>query len=153
VNLGRLAAAEGRFADAHKQFADALRRFTDLGSRSMSLEADARRAEAFVLEGRHVEAAELAAATLAGMTDTGEIGTRTALLERLLGLAAVQGRDPETARPHFEESLRVARELHAQYEVGRTLRARADTGLGPDEDAQAIFDRLGVVGLPAVPLP
>ncbi len=153
VNLGRLAAAEGRFADAHEQFADSLRRFTDLGSRSMSLEADARRAEAFVLEGRHVEAAEVAAATLTGMTETGEIGTRTALLERLLGWASVQRRDPEPARPHFEESLRVARELHAEYEVARTLRARADTGLGPDEDAQPIFERLGVVRLPAVPLP
>jgi hypothetical protein len=33
------------------------------------------------------------------------------------------------------------------------LQARADTGLGPAEEAQAIFDRLGVVRLPAVPLP
>jgi tetratricopeptide (TPR) repeat protein len=153
VNLGRLAAAEGRFADAHEQFADAVRRFTDLGSRSMSLEADARRAEAFVLEGRHLEAADLARATLAGMTETGEIGTRTALLERLLGWASVQGRQPEGAWPHFDESLRVARELGAQYEIARTLRARADAGLGSDEDAQTIFDRLGVVRLPAVPLP
>jgi tetratricopeptide (TPR) repeat protein len=153
VNLGRLAAAEGRFADAHEHFADSLARFTDLGSRSMSLEADARRAEAYVLEGRHVEAAQLAHETLAGMTETGEIGTRTALLERLLGLALVQGRHAEEAAAHFEESLRVARELGAQYEVARTLRARADTGLGPAEEAQAIFDRLGVVRLPAVPLP
>jgi len=153
VNLGRLAAAEGRFGEAHEHFANAARSFTDLGSRSMSLESEARRAEAFVLEGRHVEATELAAATLAGMTETGEIGTRTALLERLLGLATVQGRDPEAARPHFDESLRVARELGAQYEIARTLRARADAGLGTDEDAQAIFDRLGVVQLPAVPLP
>jgi class 3 adenylate cyclase/tetratricopeptide (TPR) repeat protein len=153
VNLGRLAAAEGRFADAHEQFADAVRRFTDLGSRSMSLEADARRAEAFVLEGRHLEAADLARATLAGMTETGEIGTRTALLERLLGWASVQGRQPQGAPPHFDESLRVARELGAQYEIARTLRARADAGLGSDEDAQTIFDRLGVVRLPAVPLP
>ncbi len=153
VNLGRLAAAEGRFADAREHFAASAQCFTDLGSRSMSLEADARCAEAFVLEGRHVEAAKLARTTLAGMTETGEIGTRTALLERLLALASVQGRSPEDAPAHFDESLRVARELGAEYEIARTLRARADTGLGPDENAQAIFDRLGVVRLPAVPLP
>jgi class 3 adenylate cyclase/tetratricopeptide (TPR) repeat protein len=153
VNLGRLAAAEGRFVDAHEHFVDSVRRFTDLGSRSMLLDADARRAEAFVLEGRHVDAAELARTTLVGMTETGEIGTRTALLERLLGWSSVQGRRPQEAAAHFDESLRVARELGAQYEVARTQRARADTGLGPDDDTQAIFDRLGVVKLPAVPLP
>jgi cyanophycinase-like exopeptidase len=65
----------------------------------------------------------------------------------------VQGRRPQDAAAHFDESLRVARELGAQYEVARTQQARADTGLGPDEDTQAIFDRLGVVRLPAVPLP
>jgi class 3 adenylate cyclase/tetratricopeptide (TPR) repeat protein len=153
MNLGRLAAAEGRFADAHEHFVESVRRFTDLGSRSMELEADARRAEAFVLEGRHVEAAELARATLVGMTETGEIGTRTALLERLLGWAAVQGRRPHEAPVHFDESLRVARELGAQYEVARTLRARADAKLGEPENADAIFERLGVVSLPLVPLP
>jgi len=153
INLGRVAAREGRFEDARAQFLESAQRFHDVGSQALSLEADARHAEALVLEGRHAEAEELARATLAGMTETGEIGTRTALLERVLGLAAVQGRHPEAALPHFDESLRVARELGAQYEIARTLRARADTGLGPDEDAQAIFDRLGVVRLPAVPLP
>jgi tetratricopeptide (TPR) repeat protein len=153
VNLGRLAAAEGQFAMAHEHFVESVRRFTDLGSRSMALEADARRAEAFVLEGRHLEAAKLARATLAGMTETGEIGTRTALLERLLGWAAVQDRRPEDAPAHFDESLRVARELGAQYEVARTLRARADAKLGAPEDSDAIFERLGVVALPLVPLP
>jgi len=47
----------------------------------------------------------------------------------------------------------VARGRGPQYEIAPTLRARADTGLGLDEDAQAIFERLGVVRLPAVPLP
>jgi predicted ATPase/class 3 adenylate cyclase len=153
INLGRLAAHEGRFEDARAQFLDSARRFHDVGSQALSLEAEARHAEALVLEGRHAEAEELARATLAGMLETGEIGTRTALLERVLGLAAVQARRPEDAPAHFEESLRVARDLGAQYEVARTLRARADTGLGTDEDALAIFDRLGVVRLPAVPLP
>jgi hypothetical protein len=52
-----------------------------------------------------------------------------------------------------EPAARRSPRRRAEYEIARTLRARADTGLGPDEDAQAIFDRLGVVRLPAVPLP
>jgi hypothetical protein len=87
------------------------------------------------------------------MTQTGEIGTRTALLHRVLGLAAVQARRPADAPAEFDESLRIARELGAQYEVARTLRARADAGLGKPEDAHEILDRLGVVSLPLVPLP
>jgi uncharacterized protein YjaG (DUF416 family) len=106
-----------------------------------------------VLEGRHADAEALARATLEGMTLTGEIGTRTALLHRVLGLAAVQARRPADALPEFKESLRVARELGAQYEIARTLRACADAGLGEPEDAHEILERLGVVSLPLVPLP
>jgi tetratricopeptide (TPR) repeat protein len=153
MNLARVAALDGRFEDARAGFRESGELFAKVGSGALSLELDARLAEACVLEGRHAEAESLARATLDGMQETGEIGTRTALLERVLGLAAVQGRHPEDAVPHFEESLRVARELGAQYEIARTLRARSDCRLGPDDDAQAIFDRLGVVALPVVPLP
>jgi hypothetical protein len=81
---------------------------------------------------------------------------RTALLERLLAVAAVQGRRREDALPHFEESLRLGRELGADYEVGRTLQAKVLTGFASDEEleeAEAIMARLGVVSLPDVPLP
>jgi hypothetical protein len=65
----------------------------------------------------------------------------------------VQARRPADALPEFKESLRVARELGAQYEIARTLRACADAGLGEPEDAHEILERLGVVSLPLVPLP
>ncbi|HEV7639582.1 MAG TPA: adenylate/guanylate cyclase domain-containing protein, partial [Gaiellaceae bacterium] len=153
MNLARIAALEGRFDEARAGFAESGDRFAAVGSSALSLEVDARLAEAYVLEGRHEDAAALARATLDGMTETGEIGTRTSLLHRVLGLAAVQARRPADAPAEFDESLRVARELGAQYEVARTLRARADAGLGEPEDAHEILDRLGVVSLPLVPLP
>jgi tetratricopeptide (TPR) repeat protein len=156
VNLGRLAAAEGRFDEGRAHFDDAAAQFRVLGTESFLLESAARRAEACVLEGRHEEARILAVGALDGMSRTGEVGVRMSLLERLLGLAAVQARKPADAPQHFDRSLRVARELHAEYEVARTLRALQACGLaGPEdvEEADSILERLGVVALPLVPLP
>ncbi len=76
---------------------------------------------------------------------------RSALLERLLAVATVQARAPDDAPPHFAESLRIARALGADYEVGRTLQVKVMTGFASDEEAQeggAIMERLGVVSLP-----
>ena len=90
------------------------------------------------------------------MRSAGELSVRSALLERLLGLAAVQARTPEEAVPHFDESVRLARSLGAEYELGRTLHAKVFTGFASDEEAseaEAILERLGIVALPVVPLP
>jgi class 3 adenylate cyclase/tetratricopeptide (TPR) repeat protein len=154
--LGRIAAEEGRFADAHRLLDDARARFAALGNESLLLEADARRAQAFVLEGRHADAEAAARAALEGTHAIGEVGVRLALLERLLAVAAVQSRARDDAPAHFAESLRVARELGADYEVARTLQAKVLTGFASDEEleeAQAIMERLGVRSLADVPLP
>lgn len=156
INLGRIAAEQGRFEDAYRRLDEATDALTSLGSESFLIEAEARRAQTHVLEGRHADAEERANAALARMRGTGEVGVRTALLERLLAIAAVQARRPGDAPAHFDEALRVARELGADYEVARTLQAKVLTGLGTDEElaeAEAIMERLGVVSLPAVPLP
>ena len=156
INLGRLAAEEGRFAEAHRYLDDARGELEALGAESFLIEADARRAQAFILEGRHDDVVELATTALARMRNSGELGVRSALLERLLGLAAVQARAPQEAEPHFDESVRLARSLGAQYELGRTLHAKVVTGFASDDEAgeaEAILTRLGIVALPAVPLP
>ncbi len=88
--------------------------------------------------------------------ETGEVGARTAMLERLLAVTAVQGRRRDDAPAHFKESLRIGREYKADYEVGRTLQAKVLTGFASDEElteAETIMERLGVVSLPDVPLP
>lgn len=156
VNLGRLAAEQGRFEDSYEHFDAARMQLQALGAESFLIEADARRAQALVLEGQHADAAELARDALERMEATGEVGVRSALLERLLAIAAVQGRTPEAAPAHFETSLATARRLGADYEVARTLQAKVLTGLASDEEheeAEAIMARLGVVSLPALPLP
>ena len=86
------------------------------------------------------------------------VGGVEALIERSIGYALHQARRPEEARPHFEESLRIARELKAAVR-GRAHAAR-DGGdglsVGPRSSraqSDEILERLGVVSLPAVPLP
>jgi tetratricopeptide (TPR) repeat protein len=156
VYLGHLAAEQGRFEDAYGLFDGAVERLTELGSKSLAIEADARRAQAYVLEGRHEEGGALARECLEREKETGESGVRTALLERLLAVAAVQGRTPEEAPPHFDEALRLGREVGSDYEVARTLQMKALTGFASDdeiEEAEAIMARLGVVSFPDVPLP
>jgi tetratricopeptide (TPR) repeat protein len=156
VYLGHLAAEQGRFEDATTLLDTALEELAAVGSKSLLIEADSRRAQAYVLEGRHEEAAALAQDCLEREQETGEAGGRTALLERLLAVAAVQARRREDAPAHFAESLRLGREFGAHYEVGRTLQAKALTGFASDEEleeAEAIMARLGVVSLPDVPLP
>jgi hypothetical protein len=80
-----------------------------------------------------------------------------AMLERLLGYAIHQGREPERARPHYEASLEIARALPADYEAALTLKAMADTRYPYDGDPEAeyreLFSRLGVVSVPSPPLP
>jgi class 3 adenylate cyclase/tetratricopeptide (TPR) repeat protein len=154
ANLGRLAARTGRFADAHERLDRAGAKLHEVGSEGLALEVDARRAECFVFEGRYREAAKAAESTLAQAAALGRTASLGSLLERLLGYALHQARQPAKARPHFEESLRLAREAKAEYEVALTLRALAETG-APEHAAEAaeIFERLGVVSTPKVPLP
>jgi class 3 adenylate cyclase/tetratricopeptide (TPR) repeat protein len=145
-NLARAAATVGAFDEAHVLFDEALAHLEEIGAGTFVFEAKARRAECYVLEGSHREALALAQDLLAEAKD--------ALVERLLGYALVQARRPEEARPHFDESLRLARERGARYEVARTLRALSETGSQEHaEEAQQLLDSLGVVSLPRVPLP
>ncbi len=155
-NLGRANGRAGRFEDAHALFDDALAVFAELSAERFKVEAKARRAECLVYEGRHQEALAAATECRAAATKS-PVGGVEALIERSIGYAHHQARRPDEARPHFEESLRIARELKVQYEVALTLRAMAATGyLRAEElalESDEILELLGVVSLPAVPLP
>jgi tetratricopeptide (TPR) repeat protein len=152
-NLGRLEARASRFEEAHDLFAQALAIMERIGAARFAAEARARRGECLVFEGSHAEAIAL----LDGRVADGEVDPVSILVERSLGYALHQARRPEEARPHFEKSLRLARELKAEYEVALTLRAMAATRYPSDEDlaaeSDAILERLGVVSVPSVPLP
>ncbi len=151
-NLARVAARARRFEEAQKLYLEAIEGFEGIDARYFVADARARLAECHVLEGRYAEAIELATATLA---DENAVGAVRILAERALGYALHQARRPEEARPHLEESLRLAREAASEYDIALTQRALAEAAgdLSAGADADATFARLGVVALPRAPLP
>lgn len=152
-NLGRVAARASRFDEALELLAEAAAAFEALGSEALRREALARRAECLVLAGRFQEALDIAPTVLEAVEENPLLGP---FLERLNGYALVQARRADEAGPRFERSLELARELDADYELALTLEALGRTRLGDPEAAaasQAIFERLGVVSTPRVPLP
>jgi tetratricopeptide (TPR) repeat protein len=153
ANLGRLAARASRFAEAHGLLDEAAEKLAEIGSKGLAVETEVRRAECLVLEGRRREALELAESTLALAGETGQLGTVGPALERTLGYALVQDRRPDEARPHFERSRELARAWRAPYELALTLRALAESCGERSAEADEIFERLGVVTTPHVPLP
>jgi class 3 adenylate cyclase/tetratricopeptide (TPR) repeat protein len=147
-NLGRVMARSGQFDEAHRLLEDALAQFEELGAEAYVDETRARLAECLVFEGHHQQAL----AALAPLCEPGS--AQLAIAERLAGYAVVQSRAGfEEARPHFERSLEAAEAAGAEYEVGLTLRAIAETSGVDDGRATEFLDRLGVVSTPAVPLP
>src|SRR5206468_2273285 len=102
--------------EAHALFDDALKVLEEISAVRFEVEANARRAECLVFEGRYREALDVANECRAAAAKS-PVGGVEALIERSIGYALHQARQPEEARPHFEESLRIARELKVQYEV------------------------------------
>ena len=155
-NLGRAAARAGRFEEAHAFFDEALRLFEELSAERFLSETQARRAECLLFEGRYAAALALASEVREAARKS-PVGGLEALLERVIGLSHVQARRPADASPHLEDSLRLARELKAEFEVGQTLGAMASLGWeGADAlraESDAILARLGVISVPKVPLP
>jgi class 3 adenylate cyclase/tetratricopeptide (TPR) repeat protein len=147
-NLGRVMARSGQFEEAHRLLDDALAQFEELGAEAYVDETRARLAECLVFEGHHQQAL----AALAPLCEPGS--GQIAIAERLSGYAVVQSRAGfEAAKPHFERSLEAAEAAGAEYEVGLTLHAIAETSGVDDGRAAEILGSLGVVSTPSVPLP
>jgi class 3 adenylate cyclase/tetratricopeptide (TPR) repeat protein len=155
-NLARAAARASRFEDAHRLFDQALAMFAELSAERFKVEAMARRAECLVFEGRYREALDVANDCRDAAAKS-PVGGVESLIERSIGYAMHQARQPEEGRPHFDESLRIARKLKVQYEVALTLRAMAATRYPTSDDVSGesdeILEQLDVVWLPSVPLP
>jgi tetratricopeptide (TPR) repeat protein len=152
ANLGRLAARTGRFDEARALLEEAAATLTAIGSQSLGVETELRLAECLVFEGRHREAFELAERTLRRAGELSRLGTLGPSLERTIGFALWQGNRCDESLAHFERSLQLARESNARYEIALTLQAVAETTGVPSPEAAALFELLGVVESPKVPL-
>jgi len=157
-NMGRVAARDGRHAEAEELFAEAIERLTEMRADFLTLEARVRVAELHVYCGATdlAEAALVEVAPLASKLGTDHIRTS---LERLNGYVHLQRGELEAAEEHLEASRTTAQQADAQYELALTLTALARLadlrGLASGDllaAAQEIFDRLGVVKIPDVPL-
>lgn len=156
-NLGRAAARTRRFDEAHALLDEALRGFERLGSAAFAAETRVRVLEALVIEGRFQETLPLLDEAHAGLRAVEAAEATVAQLERIHAYALHQARRPDEARPHFETSLRLAREASALYELALTLGALADTGateaLAYLGEAELLKRQLGVVAVTLPPLP
>jgi len=159
-NLGRAAARAGRMDEAMQLLEEALRRFTEIGDENLELETEARVIEALVLAGEGERAASRGREVMRRLGRSGPPVVRAMLL-RSLAYAAVQRGDLDEARELLDASRGLAREAGARYEfaltlqaLGRVLQLLGEPGReAVGEEASSIFDRLGVVATPDVPLP
>jgi class 3 adenylate cyclase/tetratricopeptide (TPR) repeat protein len=157
--LGTLAARAGRFDEARTLLREALAEFEQTGEQSEVLTTEARTAECFVLQGDSKAALALASATLARARAPEGAPVLVPMLQRLRGCALMQLGRLDEAREALAESLADARSKEAEYEIALALDAfvelgalKGDPTAEVEEERRAIFDRLGVVRIPEIPL-
>ena len=152
LRLGRLYSRTGRFEEAHAVFAEAREQY--------ELEAEARIAECFVLESEPRAALKLSKSALGRARSLDAGFDVIAMLQRTEGCAYLQLGQLEKARSALALALEEARRRSLDYEAALVLDALAvlaDADAEPAEDLRherdAILERLGVTGIPEIPLP
>ena len=158
--LGTLAARAGRFDEAHSVLQEALTAFEQTGEQSEVLMTEARIAECFVLQGESEAALALMSAALTRARAPEGASVAVPMLERLRGCALMQLGRLDEAREALAEGLADARSKGADHEIGLALDAlvklEALSGNATaelEDERRAIFDRLGIVRTPEIPLP
>jgi class 3 adenylate cyclase/tetratricopeptide (TPR) repeat protein len=155
--LGRLAMRAGDLEKAERVLNAALAELGEIHATSFVLECRAYVAEVALFRGdRPEEAYRLADETLADIPESAAGLPLRPVLERFMGYALLQAGDAAAALEKLAQSLDHARETEQAYEVALALQAMADAG-GEDAaqlraESQSIFERLGVVSVPSVPL-
>jgi class 3 adenylate cyclase/tetratricopeptide (TPR) repeat protein len=158
-NLGRLSAREGRVGAAADELSRSCALFEEIGAEALLLETQARQMELAVVAGDH-------GAALAMAEDLAERARRvplvnvSILVERLQGYALAQAGDPDAGWAHLEVGLASCRKAEAEFEAALTLEAMVRVGrrLGRGDldvlqvEVGAIFERLGVVATPDLPV-
>jgi len=158
---GRAASRAGRIDDALSLLGAARSEFEFVGAHGDVLEVDARVAECLLFTGEPARALSSASDLCHRAQAEGGVAVLTPQLERVRGYAMIQLDDRSGALEAFEHSLSAARARGADYEVALTLQAllrlhAPHGGLVPEgavEESGAILERLGVIAVPAVPLP
>ena len=149
--LGRIASRSGRFEDAHRLLEEARGEFVRVGAESSLRETDARIAECLVFQG---ESEHALATSEAALTRAVNAGPLAPMLLRVKGWALQQLGEVDGARSAFEESVRVARELNAEFEEALGVRALHRIGATEaDDDGSPMLERLGVLRLFEAPSP
>jgi len=149
---GRIAARRGDPDLATSHLDEAQELYTAIGGGFELLEVASIRAEALMLSGEVAAALDLADVTIAEARRAGELGVLGPPLLRTRGAALAETGDLDAAAAALLESLELARDERADYEIARTLTAIAGLvrrqGRTPDPDDERIrteiFTRLGV---------
>lgn len=156
-NLGRAAARAGRFDEAHGHLDQAIAQLEPIGAEQMVLEAKAHLAEAYLFAGDAVECEAVTRAILGSIGSRTGMGELPSLMHRVLGYAQLLKGDVDAAVASFASSLELA---VGDYETALTLEAIAQLPSSTDAErneaiqrAAEIFEKLGVVRTPDVPLP
>lgn len=161
-NLGRVASRGGRFDEAEELLNEALSLFHGIGAENAALETEARVIELLVFRGNHAPALERATWALERAAQMGGMAMLRAALHRLQGYALLQGHNHVLAQDALDESLHLARQANAEYEMALTyqawqhlarITARHSSEEKFAELTKEIFARLGVAFTPAIPLP
>ncbi|MGI9648256.1 MAG: adenylate/guanylate cyclase domain-containing protein [Acidimicrobiia bacterium] len=153
-NLGRVEARANHPTEATRWLAAGVEGFEEIGAGAFVLETNVRVAENLVLAGDG--GAEAKTRELIKIAeDTLGAAVLEATLYRILGYALWQGEDEEGAANAFRLSLAKADKAGAPYEEGLTRHALADL-TGDKSEASAaneIFERMGVICTPEIPVP
>jgi tetratricopeptide (TPR) repeat protein len=156
---GRLAARAGRFDEARVMLEEAKDEYKRAGEQGEVLLTEAKLAETLMLEGDGHAALGLASSALRRAESLESVYLAIPALLRVKGCALAQLGRAEEARAALLESLNSARAKQADYEVGLTLDALVSLGQAAGErvaelklERDSIFERLGVVATPEIPL-
>ena len=158
-NLGRAEARAGRLDDAEDVLRRALESFREMDAAAFVVETEGRLAEVALARGDATAALALAQEALEHADDA--TGVVRVMLDRLCGLALLAAGDLDGAGRHLAASLGAARALGAEFEAALTLKALAehsrrrggDDSAELEREADAIFERLGVVETPPLLAP
>jgi class 3 adenylate cyclase/tetratricopeptide (TPR) repeat protein len=151
-NLGRAAARASDFDEADRLLAEAVAMFKKAGY--PSVEGEARQVEVMIFRGESEKAREAL-----DRIQPGNDPILRSTLHRLMGLALLQAGKVDEAAQSLTTSLQLARAAGSGFEVALSLKALAATAESDEaaeasrSEAKEIFERLGVVSVPEVPLP